>query len=39
MAMAEAFTPSAVPRVGAEYDDFPASPAQARLWALNGSSP
>lgn len=32
--MADAFAPSALPRSGAGHDDFPASPAQARLWAL-----
>ncbi|MBT2458179.1 non-ribosomal peptide synthetase [Streptomyces sp. ISL-86] len=32
--MTESLAPNALPRVGAEYDDFPASPAQARLWAL-----
>ncbi|MFI6640497.1 amino acid adenylation domain-containing protein [Streptomyces sp. NPDC050504] len=32
--MTESFAPTALPRVGAEHDDFAASPAQARLWAL-----
>lgn len=32
--MADTFLPAALPRLGTEYDDFPSSPAQARLWAL-----
>jgi amino acid adenylation domain-containing protein len=32
--VSESFVPIALPRVGAVHDDFPASPAQARLWTL-----